>query len=103
MQARGTDVPQFAREFGIARSVLADLVSGGMRAPVGRRLIDALIYALGITEDTFQSALQLALRSPRLGHAKADGTPSIVARSYEEIIRDSSMPQERQRNWLGED
>jgi hypothetical protein len=47
--------------------------------------------------------LQHALRAPRLGHAKADGTPSIVARSYEEIIRDSSMPPERQRYWLGED
>ncbi len=103
MQARGTDVPQLARELGIARSVLADLVSGGMRAPVGKRLVDALTHALGITEATFQAALQLALRSPRLGHAKADGTPSIVARSYKEIIKDSSMPQERQRYWLGED
>ena len=103
MQARGTDVPQLARELGIARSVLADLVSGGMRAPVGKRLVDALTYALGITEATFQAALQLALRSPQLGHAKADGTPSIVARSYKEIIKDSSMPQERQRYWLGED
>ncbi len=103
MQARGTDVPELARELGIARSVLADLVSGGMRAPAGWRLIDALTYALAVTEDAFQSALQLALRSPRLGHAKADGTPSVVARSYEEIIRDSSMPQERQRYWLGED
>ena len=103
MQARGTDVPELARELGVARSVLADLVSGGMRAPAGRRLIDALTYALDVTEDAFQSALQFALLSPRLGHAKADGTPSIVARSYEEIIRDSSMPPERQRYWLGED
>lgn len=103
MQARGTDVPQLARELDIARSVLADLVSGGMRAPVGKRLIDALTYALAITEDAFQAALQLAVRSPRLGHAKADGTPSIIARSYEEIIKDSSMPPERQRYWLGKD
>ena len=103
MQARGTDVPQLARELGIARSVLADLVSGGMRAPVGKRLVDALTYALAVTEGAFQAALRLALRSPRLGHAKADGAPSIVARSYKEIINDSSMPPERQRYWLGED
>jgi hypothetical protein len=92
-----------ARELNIARSVLADLVSGGMRAPVGKRLVDALTYALAITEDAFQAALQLAVRSPRLGHAKADGTPLIIARSYEEIIKDSSMPPERQRYWLGKD
>jgi hypothetical protein len=103
MQARGTDVPQLARDLNIARSVLADLVSGGMRGPVGRRLIDALTHALAITEDAFQAALQVALRAPRLGHAKAHETPSIIARSYEEIIRDSAMPPERQCYWLGKD
>jgi len=103
MQARGTDVPQLARDLNIARNVLADLVSGGMRAPVGRRLIDALTQVLTITEDAFQAALQLALRAPRLSHAKAQETPSIVARSYEEIIADSAMPPERQRYWLGKD
>jgi hypothetical protein len=103
MQARGTDVPQLARDLNIARSVLADLVSGGMRAPVGRRLVDALTYALAITEDAFQAALQLALRTPRLSHAKAQETPSIIARSYEEIIADSAMPPERQGYWLGKD
>jgi len=103
MQARGTDVPQLARDLNIARSVLADLVSGGMRAPVGRRLIDALTHALTITEDAFQAALQLALRAPRLSHAKAQEMPSIIARSYEEIIADSAMPPERQRYWLGKD
>jgi hypothetical protein len=103
MQARGTDVPQLARDLNIARSVLADLVSGGMRAPVGRRLIDALAYALAITEDAFQTALEAALRAPRLGHAKAHQAPSIIQRSYNEIIKDSAMPPERQRYWLGED
>jgi hypothetical protein len=103
MQARGTDVPQLARDLNIARSVLADLVSGGMRAPAGRRLVDALTYALAITEDAFHAALQAALRAPRLSHAKADETPSIIPRSYEEIIKDSSMSPERQRYWLGED
>jgi len=103
MQARDTDVPQLARDLNIARSVLADLVSGGMRAPAGRRLVDALTYALAITEDAFQAALQTALSTPRLSHAKANETPSIIPRSYEEIIKDSSMPPERKRYWLGED
>jgi hypothetical protein len=103
MQARGTDVPQLARDLNIGRSVLADLVSGGMRAPVGKRLAVALMHALAITSDAFESALQAALRAPRLGHAKADRTPSIVPRSYVEIIEDSTMPPDRKRYWLSED
>jgi len=102
MQTRGTDLPELARQLDVARSVLADLMSGGMHAPVGKRLVDALTHALAITEDAFQSALQAALRSPRLGHAKAEETPSIVPRSYAEIIADSSMLPERKRYWLGE-
>jgi hypothetical protein len=46
--------------------------------------------------------VQAALRSPRLGHAKANETPSIVPRSYAEIIADSAMLPERKRYWLGE-
>jgi hypothetical protein len=103
MQARGTNVPELARELGIARSVLADLVSGGMRAPVGKRLADALMHALAMTADAFDSALQAALRAPHLGHAKADETPSLMPRSYVEIIKDSAMPPERKRYWLDED
>jgi hypothetical protein len=72
MQTRGTDLPELARELDIARSVIADLTSGGMRAPVGKRLVDSLMHALAITEDAFQSALRAALHSPRLGHAKVD-------------------------------
>jgi transcriptional regulator with XRE-family HTH domain len=103
MQARGTNLPELARELGIARSVLADLVSGGMRAPVGERLADALMHSLAVTGDALESAVQAALRAPRLGHAKADGTPSLAPRSYAEIIEESAMSPERKRYWLGED
>jgi hypothetical protein len=49
-------LPDLARQLDVARSVLADLMSGGMHAPVGRRLVDALTHAPAITEDAFQSA-----------------------------------------------
>lgn len=98
----GTDVPRLARALGIARSVLADLVNGGILAPVGRRLVIALTDALRITADAFDRALQRALDTPRLGHAKADGAPTIRPRPYEDVIRTSNMTTERINYWLSD-
>jgi len=103
MQANGTDVPKLARELDIARTVLAALVFGRMRAPAGNRLVVALMVTLGITADEFNAALQFASRSPRLGHAKADGLATINALSYEELIRGSNMSDERKQYWLSEE
>lgn len=103
MEARGTDVRTLAREFEISRGVLADLLSGRMLPPIGRRFKLALTSALNITAEAFEAALRCALNSPRLGHAKADETPVVVPRSYESIIRDSSMTPERQKYWLDEE
>jgi hypothetical protein len=103
MAKPGTDVPRLARQLDIARSVLADLVNGGVLAPVGKRLVRALTTALNITIEVFDSALQLALTSPRLGHAKADGAPTIIPRPYEEVIRNSNMAPERKDYWLADD
>jgi hypothetical protein len=101
--ARSTDVPQLARDLDIDRSVLAALFNGWMTPPIGRRLVNTLVAALLITRDAFDRALQAALRAPRLGYAKAQQAPTIIPRSYAEIIRDSSMPPERQRFWVEED
>jgi hypothetical protein len=103
MAARGTDVPRLARELNIGRSVLADLFNGGILAPVGRRLVNALANALAIRTASFDAMLTLALNSPRIGHAKADGTPTLIPRPYEEVIRSSNMDAERIRYWLSED
>lgn len=99
----GKDIPGLARELNIGRSVVADLFNGWMLAPVGRRLVDAVVSALGITQQAFDAALQSARQTPLLGHAKADKAPAAPARSYDEIIRTSSMPPERKRYWLEED
>ena len=103
MAERGTDVPRLARTLNIARSVLADLVNGGVLAPIGRRLVNALTGALGITVDAFDRALQRALESPRIGHAKADGAPMLIPRAYDEVIRTSNMIPERVNYWLSEE
>lgn len=101
--ARGTDIPRLARDLGIKRSVLADLFNGAMLAPVGQRFVDAMVAKVTGTLAAFDAALAFALHAPRLGHAKADATPTMRPRSYEEIIRDSGMSPERIRFWLGQD
>lgn len=100
MSACGKDVPQLARNLDIARGVLAALVGGRMLAPVGNRLVAALMTELAITRDAFNDALRLALAAPSIGHAKAHGTPTVVLRSYEELISSSAMTDERKKYWM---
>jgi hypothetical protein len=105
--ARGTSVAALAREvggtIGIRRSVIADLVNGAMCGPIGQRFRDALCRALAITLDRFSAALEIALRAPQFGHAKADAAPTVNARSYEEVIRSSGMTPEQIQYWLSGD
>ncbi len=103
MAASGTTIPQLARELGIERGILADLVGGRMLAPVGRRLVEGFGRAIQATGQKFERALRSALAQPTLGHAKADRQPTVVARPYADIIRSSSMSDERRAYWLGED
>ncbi|MGE3637367.1 MAG: hypothetical protein AB7G28_02330 [Pirellulales bacterium] len=103
MTACGMDVPKLAREFDIARTVLAALFGGRMTGPVGNRLVSALMQRFSITIEQFEAAFQYALSAPRIGHAKSDETPTVILRNYEELIRTSSMSCERKRFWLGED
>lgn len=107
MAACGKDVPALARQIGgdkgIARSVLADLVNGAMQPPIGERFRTAVTGALSTTLEKFDGALQLALRSPRLGHAKATVVPTIHPRPYQDIVKDSGMNPEQIRYWLDED
>ena len=103
MASRGTDVPELSRKLDISRGILSALVGGRMLPPVGERLVAALTNCLEISREVFNSALQFACGAPRLGHAKAEGTPSVIPRSYEDLVRASSMPAERKQFWLGED
>jgi hypothetical protein len=100
---KGITVPQLARQIDIDRMVLAELAAGRMRLPIGERLLAALTEALGGIPTHLETAIAKLVAAPRLGLAKADKQPTILARSYEEVIRASSMSEERQQYWLGED
>lgn len=100
--ARGKEVFQLANELDIARGVLADLFNGWMVPPIRQRLIDAVLFSLAITRETFDNALQFSLQNPRFGQAKADKAPTVSPRSCDESIRESNMPAERVRYWLEE-
>jgi len=104
MQAAvGKETYQLAREMDVGRGVLADLFNGWMLRPIRKRLIDGLVSLLGITITEFNFALDYALRSPRLGHAKANQIPVVAARPCDDIIRESNMSPERKGYWLEED
>ena len=104
---RGKDFPSFAREIGgnigIARSVVADLFNGVMLQPIAPRLAESVQRCLSLNIGAFQTALDNALRQPRIGHANATITPTIRQRSCEDVIRTSGMTAEQIAYWLGED
>jgi len=102
MALRGTDVPALSRKLDISRGILAALVGGRMLPPVGERLVEAVMGCLNMTREMFNRAMEAACASPRLGHAKAEGTPNVIPRSYEDLVRASSMADERKQYWLGE-
>ncbi len=107
LAARGIAVPALTRkiggDIGIRRSVIADLINGRMRPPVGRRFLEAFCRVLAITRGQFAVALQRALAEPRYGLAKSGAAPTVTARSYEEVVRDSGMTEDQIRYWLDED
>jgi len=96
------EVFQIASDLDISRSVLADLFNGWMKPPIHIRLVDALVTALAISRSRFEQALQYAVQNPRIGHAKANELPKVIARGYDEIVRESNMTSERKSHWLGE-
>jgi hypothetical protein len=104
MAERGTSVPQVARRIGIKRGIVGDLVSGRMSGPIKNVFVGAFSGALHIARDAFEAAHARALAAPTLGPAKADHAPSIIVRTYEEIIRTSDeLTDEEKRHWLEED
>ena len=107
MAACNKDVPALAAEIGVAhgmkRSILADLVNGRMRPPIGKRFTDAVLKALSIPIESFDSAVQMALNAPRIGYANADKIQEVKPLSYAEVIKDSDLPPEQKQYWLEDD
>jgi len=102
MSAAGLATPQLSRTLDIGREVLSDLFRGRMRPPIGQRLVAALTEELHATRAQVDQAIALAMARPSIGHARATQQPTVVQRSYEEIVRSSSMSSERMSYWLDE-
>lgn len=103
LAAAGFDIPTLARHIDIDRMVLAELNAGRMRPPLGQRLADAISAACEVTaSDLANSVAELFSGPRRLGQAKADSAPTILTRTYEEVIRASEMTEDCKRYWLGE-
>ncbi|PKP68485.1 MAG: hypothetical protein CVT83_05305 [Alphaproteobacteria bacterium HGW-Alphaproteobacteria-5] len=94
-----TTLPEVATKIGIKRVILAHMIGGRMLAPVGESLLLPFLHAVNATREQFNAALQLALASPRMGMAKANGEATVTPRSYEDIIR-SHYPPEEAAKWL---
>ena len=102
-EAIGKQTHQIARELEVGRDVLSDLFNGSMKPPIRKRLVDSLLEKLNTTLEEFLGALNLARQTPSMSHAKSHHVPSVVARSCDDIIRDSNMSDDRKRYWLEED
>ena len=103
LSAAGLSTPQLSRALDIGRDALSDLFRGRMRPPIGQRLVSALVEELVATEAQINRALAHALANPAIGQASAKQQPTVIQRSYEEIIRSSTMSPERKSYWLNED
>jgi len=102
-EAIGKQTHQIARELEVGRDVLSDLFNGSMKPPIRKRLVDSLLEKLNTTLEEFLGALNLARQSSTMSHAKSHHVPCVVARSCDDIIRDSNMSDDRKRYWLEED
>ena len=103
LEARGKTIPALANEFGIPRSIIADLVGGRVSPPLSKRITEALKRSLAISAEKVLDLLQCALDQPKLGMAKATNISPVVPRPFEEVIRASNMSEEKIRYWLDED
>jgi hypothetical protein len=99
----GVDVPKLASKLDIDRAVLAALFNGRMLAPAGKRLVTAVTQALQLPLSAFATLHREALANPRFGLAKSSETPSVKPETYEVIVQNSAMTDERKRFWMGED
>jgi len=99
MISAGTDVPRLARVLNLGRAPIVDLVQGRVVLPAPVALLAALADALRTTVAIVDAATRAA--TPRMGPAKADGSPSALRRPFADIVReDPTMPQASKDLWL---
>ncbi len=98
MASAGTDLPRLARALRLGRAPVVDLVQGRVVLPVPAALLAALADALRTTVAAVDAATRAA--TPRMGSAKAEGTPSAPRLAFADIVRDDpTMPEANKRLW----
>ena len=102
-RAAGCDIPILAKALDIARVVIGEYVSGRMVPPAKRRFLDALAAALEVTDDTLSAAVHSTRAELARGQAKGDQAPKPTLRTYEEVVEQSPMSDERKAYWLERD
>lgn len=94
----GLDLPMLANAVGLGRGPLVDLVHGRIDLPLPRKAAAALADALRTTIESFDEACRNG--SPRLGRAKANGTPAARRRPFVDVVRDDpSTPPAQKAVW----
>ena len=98
MTSAGTDVPRLARALRLGRAPVVDLIQGRIVLPAPAALLAAVDAALRTTVAAVDAASRAA--TPRMGPAKAEGTPSAPRRAFADIVRDDpTMPEADKRLW----
>lgn len=98
MASAGTDVPRLARALRLGRAPVVDFVQGRVVLPAPAALLAALADALRTTVAAVDAASRAV--TPRMGPAKAEGTPSAPRRAFADIVRDDpTMPEADKRLW----
>ncbi|MEN3236381.1 hypothetical protein PUR29_22805 [Methylobacterium ajmalii] len=96
------DVRTFAAEIGLARSIVADLGSGQIVAgTVPQRFMRIASERLGCTVEWLQAVLSNSRHAATAPAFKSSATPTAGrARTWDEAVRASTMPDERKAFWL---
>jgi hypothetical protein len=103
LASRGLDVPALARSLDVARVVIGEYVSGRMALPARRSFPMALADRLRVTGDVLASSVATSRATAEAGQARAEGAPAPTSRTYDEVVEQSPMSDERKAYWLERD
>ncbi|WP_045837025.1 hypothetical protein [Hyphomicrobium sp. 99] len=103
LERAGVTIPALARRIEIDRLVLGELNAGRLRLPIDSRLLQALSNALGSAASDLEQSIARTLSAPMLGNAKASNKPEVHTQSYEAVILNTDMSEEKKNYWLGRD
>ncbi len=98
-----TTAAQVAADVGLPVKTMAAIVEGNALPPMPGNMGQTLATRLGVDVAALDAALRVSSMGPRAGLLKATAAPRIRQRSFNEIIADSGMSDDRKAFWLRED